>query len=71
MIPPQRKIYLDKDEGRKKHLPGDLTLPAILLCDSLHTKMLVNASGISDVHTLTNLISLLQHKLSAEESQDD
>ncbi len=68
---PLSKVYLDKDEGRKKYLPDDLPLPAILLSDSLHTTMLVSAEEINSVHTLNNLINLVRDKLSASEANND
>ncbi|MEO8109223.1 MAG: hypothetical protein ABI594_04285 [Ginsengibacter sp.] len=66
---PLAKVYLDKDEGRKKYLPDDLPLPAILLSDSLHTRMLVNANEINDVHTLDSLVVLVRNKLTASEAK--
>ncbi len=68
---PMAKVYLDKDEERKKYLPADLPLPAILLSDSLHTRMLVNANEINDVHTLNSLIDLVRNKLKASEPKNN
>ncbi|MDQ6764189.1 MAG: hypothetical protein M3015_16390 [Bacteroidota bacterium] len=68
---PLAKVYLDKDEGRKKYLPDDLPLPVILLSDSLHTTMLVNADEINSVHTLNNLITLVRKKLSASHATNN
>ncbi len=60
---PLDKVYLDKDEVRKKYLPDDIQLPAILLSDSIHTRMLVNAYELNSVHNLHNLITLVNNKL--------
>lgn len=68
---PLSKVYLDKDEGRKKYLPDDLPLPAILLSDSLHTTMLVDADEINSVHTLNNLIILVRNKLAIRQANNN
>lgn len=68
---PLAKVYLDKDEGRKKYLPDDLPLPAILLRDSLHTRMLVNTKEINDVHTLDSLILLVRSKLTESDARNN
>ncbi len=68
---PLPKVYFDKDEGRKKYLPDDLPLPAILLSDSLHTTMLVNADEINSIHTLNNLIILVRNKLAVTEAKNN
>ncbi|MEO6288423.1 MAG: hypothetical protein ABIO76_00805 [Ginsengibacter sp.] len=60
---PYNKIYLHKDEVRKKYIPVDVPLPAILLSDSTHTTLLVNAAEISGVHNLDSLIALVKKKL--------
>ncbi len=57
------KIYLLKDEVRKKYGPADFPLPAILISDSLHTKVLVSAAEINNVHSLQSLIMLVKNKL--------
>ncbi len=67
---PLDKVYLDKDEVRKKYLPDDLHLPAILLSDSLHTTMLVNADEINSVHTLNSLIILVRDKLAQSQAKN-
>lgn len=60
---PYHKIYLHKDEVRKKYEPPDFSLPAILLSDSMHTKLLLSAAEINSVHSLDSLIVLLKNKL--------
>lgn len=68
---PLSKVYLDKDEGRKKYLPDDLPLPVILLSDSLHTQMLLNAEEINNAHSLNSLIILVQNKLAATQATNN
>ncbi len=60
---PFTKVYLHKDEVRKKYEPGNFPLPAILLSDSTHTKLLMSASEINNVHSLDSLMLILKNKL--------
>lgn len=62
---PYQKIYLHKDEVRKKYKPADFPLPAILLSDSSHTELLVSAIEINQVHSLGDLVTLVTNKLKA------
>ncbi len=60
---PYHKVFLHKDEVRKKYDPAGLPLPAILLSDGVHTKLLLSAAEINSGHTLESLIGLLKNKL--------
>ncbi len=60
---PYQKVFLHKDEVRKKYEPVDFPLPAILLSDSAHTKVLMSAAEINSVHSLDSLILIVKNKL--------
>lgn len=64
---PLSKVYLDKDEGRKKYLPDNLSFPVILLSDSLRTCMLINADEIRNVHSLNSLMILVRNRLAVSQ----
>lgn len=58
-----QKTFLHKDQYKRKYEPSGLQLPAILASNGKQTWILVSAAEINTARSLTEMIGLLNQKL--------